>query len=193
MIPISEDVDLSSITETKVCKQCSQDKPIGAFVSKNKAYICVICDSCRAIQEKRSRGMFISPLLYRTTYRREGQKEPFESKERSTPIIPFSPSSYEYAQREKESRRGKFSCSYPWYYCFKLYFRWLYYPSSEMGSCKYKFELQRVRTCNSSVIFPPPKVRFVSWLRIQVFLSLFGEEFDVNHCLLQRNVCSKQT
>ncbi|KAK8809319.1 hypothetical protein WA171_000903 [Blastocystis sp. BT1] len=56
MIPLSGSVDITKSTNSKVCKQCGRRKQISAFISKNQAYICIICDACRAIQEKRSRA-----------------------------------------------------------------------------------------------------------------------------------------
>lgn len=45
-----------SLANCKACRQCGRSKPIQAYISKNKAFICLICDTCRMNQRKKSRG-----------------------------------------------------------------------------------------------------------------------------------------
>ncbi|KAK8803100.1 hypothetical protein WA588_002257 [Blastocystis sp. NMH] len=51
----SSDTSGHSLANCKACRQCGRSKPIQAYISKNKAFICLICDTCRMNQRKKSR------------------------------------------------------------------------------------------------------------------------------------------
>ena len=59
----SSDTSGHSLANCKACRQCGRSKPIQAYISKNKAFICLICDTCRMNQRKKSRGRLWWTLL----------------------------------------------------------------------------------------------------------------------------------
>lgn len=65
----TSDTSGHSLANCKACRQCGRSKPIQAYISKNKAFICLICDTCRMNQRRKSRGGFRCACSFLENYR----------------------------------------------------------------------------------------------------------------------------